>query len=225
MTRRLIWPLMFGLFGVAILVGLGLWQLQRLTWKEGVLAEIEARIAAPPVPLPKAADPVADRYLSVEVRGTMTEEEILVLASRKQIGPGYRLITAFETQEGRRIMIDRGFLPDAERGLPRPGGAATIAGNLHWPQETDSFTPPPDARAGLWFARDVPAMAAALKTEPLLIVLRTTSEENPPAMPMPVDSSSIPNDHLNYAITWFLLALVWAGMTGMLVWRITRRQG
>jgi surfeit locus 1 family protein len=63
-------------------------------------------------------------------------------------------------------------------------------------------------------------MAAALKAEPLLIVAK--SETGDGIEPMPVDSSAVTNDHLNYAITWFLLALVWAGMTGLLLWRMRR---
>ena len=69
MTRTFLF-LLFGLAGIAVLVSLGVWQMQRLAWKEGVLAEIEARITAPPVPLPAAADPEADKYLPVEMTGT-----------------------------------------------------------------------------------------------------------------------------------------------------------
>jgi surfeit locus 1 family protein len=64
-------------------------------------------------------------------------------------------------------------------------------------------------------------MAAALNAEPILIVARSDTGDG--IDPMPVDSSAIPNDHLNYAITWFLLALVWSGMTGLLVWRMRRK--
>jgi len=73
----------------------------------------------------------------------------------------------------------------------------------------------------MWFARDVPAMAEAMNAEPVLIIAR--SETGDGIEPMPVDSSAIPNDHLNYAITWFLLAFVWAGMTGLLLWRMRRK--
>ena len=107
--------------------------------------------------------------------------------------------------------------------MPRPAGCAAIEGNLVWPNETDSYTPPPDAKTGLWFARDVHAMAAHLATEPVMVVLRRTDEMTPAALPMPVDTATIPNDHLQYAITWFLLAAVWAGMTLFYLWRIRRQ--
>mgnify|MGYP007079516786 CR=1 FL=1 len=65
-------------------------------------------------------------------------------------------------------------------------------------------------------------MAAALDTEPLLIVLRNSSEDRPPATPMPVDSAGISNDHLEYAVTWFSLAAIWVLMTGYFLWRQRR---
>ncbi len=223
MTRRLLPPLIFGLIGCAILIGLGTWQVQRLDWKRGILADIDARIASDPVVLPALPEAETDRYLPVAVSGRTTGEEIRVLVSRRHIGAGYRIVAAFETDEGRRILIDRGFLREADHGISRPPTDMRITGNLHWPDEADSYTPPPDLSRDIWFARDVPAMAAALGTEPVLVVVRDTSAPLPQLDPMPVDTSGIPNDHLNYAITWYALAVVWAGMTLFLLWRIRRR--
>jgi surfeit locus 1 family protein len=221
MTRRMIAPLMFGLVGAGILIGLGLWQMQRLAWKEGILAEIAARLNNTPVPLPAAPDPATDLYLPVQVTGRFLDEDLDVLASRKEIGAGFRVIAAYETTEGRRILIDRGFVTDEARGLPRMAGPATVTGTLHWPRETDGYTPPPDPVTGMWFARDVPAMADVLRTEPVLVVARSDTGDG--IEPMPVGTEGIPNDHLQYAITWFSLAVVWLGMTGLLLWRIRRR--
>ncbi|HSF63154.1 MAG TPA: SURF1 family protein [Paracoccaceae bacterium] len=221
MNRRMIVPLLFGLLGGAILIGLGVWQMQRLAWKEAILADIGARIVAAPADLPVQPTLAEDRYRPVAVAGRLTGEELLVLVSRKQIGPGYRVIAVMETEAGRRILIDRGFLPDAARGLPRAVEALAVTGNLHWPEEVDSFTPAPDARTGVWFARDLPAMAEALRTEPVLVVARSDTGDG--IDPMPVDTSAIPNDHLGYAIQWFSLAVVWVGMTAFFLWRIRRR--
>lgn len=222
--RRLVFPLLIGLAGVAMLAGLGVWQLQRLAWKEGLLAAIEARLAEPPAALPRAPDPLADQYRAVRLAGRFTGEDLDVLASRRREGPGFRVIAAFETDDGRRIMIDRGFIAEAQRAAPRPAGAAGVTGNLLWPEATDRFTPAPDPSRGIWFARDVAAMAAALATLPVLVVQRSgTGAAAAFALPQPVGTEGIPNDHRGYAITWFLLAAVWAGMTALLLWRITRR--
>ena len=219
---RLIAPVLIGLLGVAVLVSLGVWQVQRLHWKEGVLAEIEARITADPVAVPEVPDPETDRYLPVQALGEIGPGELRVLISAKGIGPAYRIIAPFRTIDGRRLMVDRGYVPDAAKDADRPGGSAVVTGNLHWPDEVDRFTPDNDVAGNVWFARDVQVMADALETEPVLIVARTTSETASPVTPLPVDTSGIPNDHLQYAVTWFGLALVWVLMTGLWVLRIVR---
>lgn len=213
MTPRMTLTLLAGLAATALLVGLGVWQLQRLAWKEAILADIEARIAAEPVPLPAAPDPAADRYLPVRVAGTTGADEILVQASLKLVGPGFRVIAPFETEGGRRLLLDRGFVPLAARDTPRPPLAMTVTGNLHWPDEVDGFTPDPDPQRGMWFARDVAGMAAHLGTEPLLLVARASDPADPAVTPMPVTADGIPNNHLGYAVQWFLIAAVCAIMT------------
>jgi surfeit locus 1 family protein len=225
--RRYAFPLLLGIAGCAILVSLGVWQLQRLEWKRGVLAEIEARIGGAPVALPGpgevARDPEAWRYLPVEIVGHMTGEDLLVMSGMKDVGPGFQLVSVVETDDGRRIMADLGFLPDALRREGRAGGNVTIRGNLHWPREVSSSTPTPEEAERLWFARDVPSMAAFLKAEELLVVASAVEPPVPGVVPVPIDTRGIPNDHQNYAITWFSLAVVWAGMTVYLLSRIRRK--
>lgn len=220
--RRMILPTLFGLAGAVALAGLGVWQLQRLAWKEGVLAEIEARVSAKPQALPEIPDPDAHLYLPVRVEGILAAETVRALVGRKRIGAGYRLISTLEVADGRRVMVDRGFAPAGSNARP-VSGAVAVVGNLHWPQETDRFTPEPDHAANIWFARDVPALARALDAEPTLVVARTLDPADPMVEPLPIDSSGIPNDHLEYAITWFGLAAVWLGMTGHLLLRLRRR--
>ncbi len=218
MVKRILAPLIFGLAGIAILLWLGFWQLDRLAWKEGVLAEIEARIGGSPEPLPVLVDPEAQRYQPVVLDGVIGDEVLRVLVSQKVVGAGYRLISAFDTG-GRRVLLDRGFVPVAEGEAGYPGGPAQVTGNLHWPDDRNSSTPENDIAGNTWFSRDIGAMAEALQTEPLLVVAREVNPGDARIDPLPVDTSGIPNDHLQYAITWFSLALVWAVMTGALIWR------
>lgn len=210
--RRLFLPLFFGILGTAILLWLGTWQTQRLAWKEGVLNEINTRIAAAPVAVPENPDPEADRFLPVQASGRITTDEIHLLASSKQTGAIYRVVAAFET-DGRRLMVDRGWVKPDQKDVAREAFDTTVIGNLHWPDEIDNYTPAPDVDGNIWFARDVAAMAATLGAEPVLIVLREMPEKNSEVTPLPVSSSGIPNDHLQYAVTWFSLALVWVAMT------------
>ena len=220
--RPILFAAVVGLGGVALLIALGVWQVQRLDWKRGVLAEIEARIAADPVALPAAPDPVADRYLPVAVEGRYLGRPLRVLIGRAGSGAGWRLVQAFETGEGRRILVDRGVIPAGGAALPgeAPG---RVVGNLLWPDEVDRFTPAPDVDGNIWYARDLPGMARQLGTEPVLVVARSATGEG--IAPLPVSTEGIPDNHLQYAITWFSLAVVWAGMTGLWLWRIRRGRG
>ena len=217
----MIFPILMGIVGCAILISLGIWQLNRMEWKEGVLARIEARIHGAPEALPAKPTEADDEYRTVTVLGAFTGQFIELLAGQKGTSPGVRIIEAFATTDGRRILIDRGFLEDAARATPRTAGATEVTGNLLWPDDTDSFTPPPDPKSGLWFARDLPAMAAKLETETTLIVASRPTGDG--IEPVPVDTSSIPNDHWGYAIQWFGLAAVWGVMTLYLLWRIRQR--
>mgnify|MGYP003720025329 CR=1 FL=1 len=153
--------------------------------------------------------------MPVAVTGSYHAGEVHVLVSQKDVGAGYRVIAPFTLEDGRRIMVDRGFVRTTDKDAPRALGPATVTGNLQWPRETDSFTPEADLKGNIWFARDVPKRAAALGTEPVLLVARTDTGP----VPMPVGSEGIPNDHLQYSITWFSLALIWAAMTAFFLWR------
>jgi len=216
--RRLIFFLVIGGLGLAALMSLGIWQLQRLAWKEEILATIDARIQDAPVALPADANEARDKYLPVAIGGEILPGELLVVTSRKGQGPGFRVIAPFLLEDGRRILIDRGFVPSAEERKERSLGSFELEGNLHWPQEVDSYTPAPELDKNIWYARDVTPMAAALEAEPLMVILREAPEGSH-VTPMPVSTSGIANDHLQYAITWFSLALIWALMTGSFLWR------
>lgn len=221
--RRTLAPVLIGLIGAAILVGLGVWQIQRLAWKEAILADIESRIAGAPEPLPRVVDPEAQRYQPVALDGTVGDEALYVLVSIKRQGAGWRVVSPFETEDGRRVLLDRGFLPVAEKDTALRAGAASVIGNLHWPDDRNSSTPPNDEGGNIWYARDLGAMADALATEPLLVVARDVAPSDPAIRPLPVDTATIPNDHLQYAVTWFSLAVVWVAMAG--VWLRRRAMG
>ena len=222
MRAQILIPLIFGLAGAVVLISLGVWQMQRLTWKEAILADIESRISADPVALPANPDPEQDRYLPVQVEGRFSGPELHVLVSRKSVGAGYRIIQGFESG-GRRILVDRGFVRLRDKDRVREQGQVILTGNLHWPDEVDGYTPDPDREANIWFARDVPVMAQALDTEEVLLIVSDPGSETGTGLtPLPVDTASIPNDHLNYVITWFSLAVIWIVMT-LYYLRRTRR--
>lgn len=226
--RKIIFPILLGLAGLAVLISLGVWQLQRLEWKTEILDEIDATIVADPVAPPAQTDPETDQFKPVTATGTLAGTPLYVLVTPEGYGPGYRYVDALQT-DGRTVMVDLGWVPLEQLGIPFTFREITVTGNLHWPDDYDDWTPDPDPK-GIWFTRDVPLMSAALQAEQSLIVARdvqlldlTTPLETYPFQMLPLDSSIIKNDHLNYAITWFSLAFVWAVMTGYLIFR-TRQE-
>ena len=221
MNFRLISALLLGLAGVGFLSGLGIWQVQRMYEKRDQLEEMTAGISVPAVPVPAQLDPEKDRYRPVTAEGRFTGETLYVLSGKPMIGAGVQVVSVLEMPGGRRLLVDRGFLPDDDKHKELTVREVKITGNLMWPRDSNQYTPPPDPKTGLWFGRDAVAMAALLQTEPTFIVAREPTGDAIEAMP--VDTSSIPNDHWGYAITWFLLAAVWAVMTVALVWRIRRQ--
>ena len=219
--RRFWFIIFIGFAGTACLLYLGKWQIDRLYWKLDVLKKIDQKIAAAPVILPAEPSESVHKYLSVEISGQFLQESIRVLASKKRYGAGYRIIHVFRTN-GRRLLVDLGFVgveTDYDIDL---SSDISLVGNLHWPDEVDNFTPEPDLENNIWFARDVERVASALQTEPILIILKDSTLKDKNIKPMPIDTTHIPNDHLQYAITWFSLAIIWALMSCLFIW--TTRQ-
>ncbi|MEL6979808.1 MAG: SURF1 family protein [Pseudomonadota bacterium] len=242
-SRRLLFLATFGLGGLALLLWLGFWQLDRLSWKQGLIAEIEARGEEASIRVTGTEIAARDDHRRAVASGAYAADEPLrYLTSQKGVGPGFRLIHAFELESGVRILVDRGFAPEpiAPRGgaaPPPPSGPQRIEGRLRWPNERSSFTPDPNRADRLWFARDVPSMAAALGAAPVLLV-EAPPPGAAPAAPSPnsgpmraapiaaqswpqprAEAIDLPNNHLGYAITWFSLAAVWLVMSAFLGFR------
>lgn len=225
-----------GVVGVAVLLGLCVWQLQRLAWKEGVIDTLEARLAEPPKALPQEFNPANEEFSRVRIEGQFLGElgehgfaDAPLLTSRKFVGPGYRVIQPFDLTNGRRIMVDRGFAPvetknqggAASRPTPAPSGVIEIVGALRWPDvSTDQAYGVND---NVWTARDLATMARLFGAEEVLVVAETSSAVGEWPKADPIRAVNVRNNHLEYAITWAALAIGWAIMTGFLIFRPDRK--
>jgi surfeit locus 1 family protein len=211
---------------LAILITLGVWQLQRLKWKEGLLAHIAALQSAPAQPLGPALEGLAHgrdvdfTRVRVTCPGLATAP-FLQLFGLKDGQAGYRLISACPLEAGpyRSILVDRGFVPDTVAARPPVDRAAqapvTITGILRVPDKASVFTPANRADVNRWFSRDTAAMArtlAAPQPAPVFLYAETSSNPQFAALaPAPLPSN-IPNRHLEYALTWFGLAAALVGV-------------
>lgn len=199
-----------------VLVGLGTWQLQRLTWKEGLIAHAQAQLAEPPVPLP--AEGLADLdFRRVAATGSYLHDAAFAFGFLAEDGrPGGRLITPFRLADGRVILVDRGWMPEdllppkVPRGL-RPEGTVTLDGIARWRGDGKRawMTPADTPELRRWYGWDIPAMQAATALPILPIVLVLERSEGPAGLPRAeAVSIDLPNDHLSYALTWYGLAVV-----------------
>lgn len=224
MLRKIWFPLILGLAGCGVLLTLGVWQVQRLAWKETILADINGRLAGAPVPLTLDVTEADDEYTRVTLSGVPGGNELHVLASGTAAGTGYRVIKKFTLQDGTAILLDQGLLGLDNKNAPPLLAAMDVTGTLLWPDDQNSSTPEPDFSRNIWFARNVDTMAQALDTEPVMVIASRTDPVDPRITPLPVNTADIKNDHMEYAITWFLLALVWAIMTVFLILRTIRQK-
>jgi surfeit locus 1 family protein len=223
---------LFALVSMAALIGLGLWQLERLAWKEALIGEVSARVGAPPVEAPPEADwgklVSSDyEYRHVRVSGTYAfAHQVLVFRALdnprgKFDGPGYLVMTPLRLADGAVILVNRGFVPQdqKERFATQSGesaGLVAVTGLMRASEPRTWFTPADNPARGEWFTRDPAEIAAALKLEraaPFTIDADATG--GPGELPQGGETIlAFPNNHLGYAFTWFGMALALAGVYG-----------
>jgi len=219
------WLSLFSVIGLGILIGLGSWQLDRREWKLDLIATIEARIQAPPLGAIAPGDVAPAKiglleYRRTKVDGTLYPDKELYLHA---IGPngaaGVHVISPVETKGG-IVLLNRGFVPVALKDpAKRAAGqiqSVSLNGVIRNDQNPGFFTPSNDPAGNAWFYRDSAAMARALGYdlgEVLPFVVEADATPNPGGWPLGGQTRvEIKNDHLQYALTWFGLALTLVGV-------------
>ncbi len=212
----------------AVLIALGTWQIERKAWKEGLIAALTERLSAPPAALPPPAtwprlDPARDEYRRVTFTATFDQgQEALIYAAASAFrpdvsGPGYWIFTPARLPDGGTVIVNRGFVPQAHKdAASRAAGqtvdAVDIVGVMRWPDARHWFSPADDPQHNLWITRDPPAIAAAKGLGSAAVAPFYVEQE------LPVPPGGLPqpgklvvrlrNEHLQYAVTWYGLALV-----------------
>lgn len=214
----LAWALMTlaSVVGVVVLLALGIWQMQRLQWKNDLIARVEARLAADPVPAPAPADwaaitPSGDEYRRVGLSGSYRFEAETLVKAVTDLGSGYWVMTPLVTPEGWTVWINRGFVPDARRAAServQPAGVQQVSGLLRITQPEGAFLRANDPSAGRWYSRDIAALSARAGIAgqaPYFVDADRTGDAG--ALPVGgLTVVSFRNTHLSYALTWFAMA-------------------
>ncbi|WP_280137186.1 SURF1 family protein [Aureimonas sp. Leaf454] len=227
------------LLGIAVLVGLGTWQMERLGWKNGLIATIEARVHAPPRPLEEVEAEFARGgdvdYVPVLVSGRFLHADERHVLSTSGGAAGWNVFTPLRLDDGRTLFVNRGFVAyDRKSAETRSGGQvegavafAGIARNA-LAEKPSSFVPDNDPVKNAFFWKHLPDLARGLPEADmagLLPFIVDAGPDTPSGAGGPVGGTTvvdIPNSHLQYAITWYGLAAVLSVMLVLLVLRQRR---
>ncbi|MEM6615293.1 MAG: SURF1 family protein [Pseudomonadota bacterium] len=245
--RRLIIPAIAAIIAFAILMGLGTWQMQRLAWKEALIAKIDARIVAEPVDINtalmrfNAGEDI--EYTRITVAGTYDHAKELHVFQVGDAGPGWHIYTPLELESGATVIVNRGYVPlarkEAEsRADSQPEGRVQIAGLLRGQSEKGLFGNDNDPMANEWYWRDVVGMAQAMgldeppiaqaemPTVPFTYPFVIDAEAGGDPGDIPEDGTTIielSNRHFGYALTWYGLGGTLVLVAGPFLWRRWRQ--
>ena len=232
--RSLVAPSLAALVCLAILLGLGFWQLARKGEKEALIARIVERshVEPPAAPPPfDAWDARADEFGRVRVTGTFLHDRETLVHGLAPGEPGralqgFYVLTPLRRDDGTTILINRGFVPTElkdpkNRAAGQVAGQATVTGMLRASETRGLFVPESDPKRDAWFTRDIPGIAAARGlTEVAPYLIEADATPNPGGWPrggqLRVD---LPNNHLQYAFTWFGIAACLIGVFSVFAWR------
>ncbi len=207
---------LFCLPALAALLALGAWQIERLHWKLGLIAEMNHNMSAPPVSVDAALamGNAAAQYHTVKLRGRFDNaKEAYVFTTVNDGDAAYHVVVPFVLDDGRVFLVDRGYVTPAlknpaARAAGIVSGETDLVGVWRTPDRPGVFTPRPDPQHRIWYSRDIAGIAAADGVRLAAPVLIEAGPE-PNAGGWPKGGQTIvnlPNDHLQYAITWFALA-------------------
>lgn len=232
--RALLLPSLFAAIALAILLGLGFWQLDRLEWKEALIARVDARTTAPAAPLPPESEwpkinGADDEYRRVTARGRFhhgKEAQVYTVVSV----PGFWVMTPLELRSGSFVIVNRGFVPleskePSTRAAGQVEGEVAVTGLLRMPEDAGYFAPENEPARDAWYRRDPGEIARArglTRSAPFTIDADATP--NPGGLPQGGETRvRFANNHLGYAVTWFGIALALVGVFAAFAWQRVRR--
>lgn len=228
----------FGLIAFLILVSLGTWQVQRLHWKEGLLQTIDQRIHSAPLPLSDVERQFASNgdveYVPVKVTGTFLHEGERHFFATWDGQSGFDVYTPLRLDDGRFVLVNRGFVPydlkeAAKRQRGQIAGPVTVTGLARnpLPAKPSRMLPDNDPAKNIfyWKDRDVMAATAGLPAGAPLVPIFIDADNTPNPGGLPVGGVTIidlPNNHLQYAFTWYGLAAALVGVLAVWLRRSTK---
>jgi len=215
--RTLLWPTLFTVPVLLALLGLGSWQIERLFWKRDQIAERQAAVAAASVAAPRSLEEARGmEFRHVTDEGVFLHDKEIFLGATSEAGRnGYQVLTPLREAGGRNVFVNRGFIPaelkdPATRSAGQVTGPVRVQGLLRLPTGKPAWFLPdnrPDLNYWIWV--DLPTIAAADRLDRVApFYIDADATPNPGGWPKGgITRLELRNDHLQYAITWFSLAV------------------
>ncbi|RWR31316.1 SURF1 family protein [Sinirhodobacter populi] len=239
MTRSPRWPrlvivTLIAVIGISGFGSLGIWQVNRLHWKLDLIARVDSRIHADPVPAPGPSDwpdltAENAEYRRVELHGTFLNQDEVQIYTPSDWGPGYWVLTPLQREDGTIVMINRGVVPEAFRDpatRPAPEGEQTVIGLLRISESHGwLFSRQSDPAARTWYRRDIGSITQTLglaDAAPYFVDQELTDPQGWPRGGRTV--VSFRNSHLSYALTWFALTALVLGAWILVIRSELRRE-
>jgi surfeit locus 1 family protein len=226
-TASLVVVLLSAVLACAGFAALGVWQVHRLAWKEALIAHVDRELRSDPVPLPPRADWPAlrrehDEYRRLRVEGRFAYEREVLVRATTALGAGYWVITPLQLADGAWLLVNRGFVNPEMRGhVPHGEPRQALVGLLRFSEPGGSVLQSNEPAQGRWYSRDVQAIAAAQRLDGVVAPFFLDEQATPAtARSWPRAGLTViefPNDHLQYALTWFALAAMAAAAIGYLL--------
>jgi surfeit locus 1 family protein len=220
--KKRVWPILLtSVIGLAILISLGIWQVQRLHWKQGLIAQIDYRLSEKPLELEQIlkvwSGKVDVEFLKVKATGAFDKSQTLKLFI-SQSGGGWMQIQPFNLNSGESILVARGITNDETTVVPPPSGTVTIEGYLSEHEGLQpTYVPDNQPAANRWYWWDVSELYKTIGTKPYPILHLLTGTPGTEGLAVEPPKANLRNNHLGYAITWFGLAIVLIVMTALFV--------
>ncbi|MBR0826639.1 SURF1 family protein [Bradyrhizobium manausense] len=217
------WLIAVALTAIAVLIALGIWQVERRAWKLALIDRVEQRVHAKAIPLPAASfwpaiSAAGEEYRHVAMRGRFLHDRETLVKAVTEEGGGYWVLTPLLRDDGTTVLVNRGFVPPERRDAStrqdgNPDGEVAVTGLLRITEPKGGFLRTNEPAHERWYSRDVAAIAAARglhDVAPFFIDADAAAN----ARNAPVGGLTVirfPNNHLIYALTWFALAFMLAG--------------
>lgn len=211
------------LFLATVFALLGTWQVQRLFWKLDLIARVEARIHADPVPPPPRqawsdVSPSTHEYLRVTAEGTFDHAREVLVQAVTERGPGFWVMTPLRQDDGTTLLVNRGFVPPdrrdpASRREGEVAGSVQVDGLVRMSEPGGAFLRSNDPANGRWYSRDVAAIATASDLSAVApYFIDADASPNPGGLPVGgLTTVRFRNSHLVYALTWYAMAAMSLG--------------